>query len=105
MIRIDNNEATPKGGLKDGAGNNQTVSDPFDQWIVQVPEGTAASANRVSFCGWDFLRLGLFAAGTGKPPASSICSKITRITEMEWIHGSLTTDYSVRFCISGSRSF
>lgn len=36
---LSNDEATPKGGFKDGAGNNQTDSDPVEfQWIIQ-PSG------------------------------------------------------------------
>ena len=42
MIRIDNNEATRRGGLEDGAGNNQTdpvAFDPVEFQVIVQPEG------------------------------------------------------------------
>ena len=48
---LSNDEATPKGGLKDGAENHQTDSGLGEfQWIIQ-PSGIDAFARKVSFSG------------------------------------------------------
>ena len=52
---IINSEATPKGGLKDGARNNQTdpvASGPVEFQVILQPEGTLPLANKVLFSAW-----------------------------------------------------